>query len=69
MGAVQDYQEAPAREEALFLMMQNYEKLGMTDLRKDTERVFVANYPHSKFTDPNAGSDAWWKFWSKSDKK
>ncbi|MES2318318.1 MAG: outer membrane protein assembly factor BamD [Pseudomonadota bacterium] len=66
MGAVKDYQDAPAREEALFLMIRNYEKLGMNDLRKDTERVFLANYPKSKYMDPNAGSDSWWKFWSKN---
>ena len=69
MGAVQDYQDAPAREEALFLMIRNYEKLGMPELRKDTERVFLKNYPHSAFMDPNASKDSWWKFWSKSDKK
>lgn len=65
MGAVKDYQDAPAREEALFLMIRNYEKLGMNDLRKDTERVFLANYPKSQYMDPNAGADSWWKFWSK----
>ncbi|MFL6657903.1 MAG: outer membrane protein assembly factor BamD [Massilia sp.] len=69
MGAVQDYQDAPAREEALYMMTLAYAKLGMNDLRKDTERVLLANYPHSKFMDPNADSGSWWKFWSKSDKK
>ena len=69
MGAVRDYQDAPAREEALFLMVRNYEKLGMTEMRDDTMRVFTKNYPNSPFMDPNAGADSWWKFWSKSDKK
>jgi len=68
MGAVKDYQDAPAREEALFLMIRNYDKLGMLDLRDDTQRVFVKNYPNSRFMNPNAGSDSWWKFWAKSDK-
>ncbi len=68
MGAVKDYQDAPAREEALFLMVRNYEKLGMIDMRDDTMRVFARNYPNSKYTDPNASADSWWKFWSKSDK-
>jgi GGDEF domain-containing protein len=66
---VTDYTDAPAREEALFLMIRNYEKLGMPELRADNERVFLKNYPHSQFMDPNAGKDAWWKFWSSSDKK
>ncbi len=68
MGAVKDYQDAPAREEALFLMIRNYDKLDMLDLRDDTQRIFVKNYPNSRYMNPNAGSDAWWKFWAKSDK-
>ena len=65
-GAVKDYQDAPAREEALYLMVRNYEKLGMTDLGNDTARVFAKNYPNSKFMNPNGPDGAWWKFWSKS---
>jgi outer membrane protein assembly factor BamD len=64
-NAVRDYQDAPAREEALYLMVRNYEKLGMTDLRNDTMRVFSKNYPSSKFLNPNGPDGSWWKFWSK----
>jgi outer membrane protein assembly factor BamD len=64
-NAVKDYQDAPAREEALYLMVRNYEKLGMTDLRNDTLRVFTKNYPTSKFLNPNGPEGSWWKFWSK----
>ncbi len=67
-GAVKEYQDAPAREEALFLMIRNYEKLGMMELRDDTQRVFNANYPQSDFMNPNAPKDSWWKFWAKSEK-
>ena len=49
MGAVQDYQDAPAREEALFLMIRCYDKMGNLDLRDDAQRVFVKNYPNSRF--------------------
>lgn len=68
MTAVKEYQDAPAREEALYLMIRNYEKLGMTDLRDDTARVFAKNYPKSKFMDPNRSEGAWWKFWAKNNK-
>lgn len=67
MAMVTEFQGAPAREEALYLMMLNYDKLGMPEMRKDTERVFMANYPNSRFLQPNQGK-SWWKFWSKSDK-
>ncbi|WP_317203921.1 outer membrane protein assembly factor BamD [Janthinobacterium sp.] len=64
-SAVNDFRDSPAIEEALFIMMRDYDKLGMTDLRDDTQRVFLKNYPNSRFLTPE-GSRAerhWWKFW------
>jgi outer membrane protein assembly factor BamD len=66
-NAVADYADSPAREEALFILIRSYDKLGMLPLRDDAQRVFQRNYPNSRFLNPNAGGDApWWKFWSKS---
>jgi outer membrane protein assembly factor BamD len=67
-GAVKDYSDAPATEEALFLIVRSYDKMGMLDLRDDAQRVFVKNYPNSRFLKQNAKDGDWWKFWSKSDK-
>jgi outer membrane protein assembly factor BamD len=64
-GAVADYSDAPAIEEALFLIIRNYDKMGMLDLRDDAQRVFVKNYPNSKYLNPNAKERGWWNFWSK----
>lgn len=69
MNAVRDYQDAPAIEEALFLMVQNYDKLNMPDLRDDARRVFVKNFPNSRFLNPKQQGKQWWKFWSKSQAK
>ena len=44
---ITDFQGVPAAEEALYIMMMSYEKLGMTDLRNDTERVLLANFPNT----------------------
>ncbi|TFW30968.1 outer membrane protein assembly factor BamD [Massilia horti] len=68
-SAVADYSDAPAREEALFLMVRAYDKLGMPELRDDTQRVFLRNYPNSRFLkNPSGASDkSWWKFWSKDE--
>lgn len=63
-GAVSDYTDAPAREEALFIMIRCYDKMGNLDLRDDTQRVFVKNYPNSKFLKPG-GTASWLNFWSK----
>jgi outer membrane protein assembly factor BamD len=63
-GAVADYTDAPAREEALFIMIRCYDKMGNLDLRDDAQRVFTKNYPNSKFLKPGA-TGSWLNFWSK----
>lgn len=63
-GAVNEYHEAPAVEEALYVMVQSYDKLGIPDLRDDADRVFRKNYPNSVYLSggPKKGSP-WWKIW------
>jgi outer membrane protein assembly factor BamD len=69
-NAVAEYAGAPAREEALFIMVRSYDKLGMLGLRDDAQRVLTLNYPNSRFLNPNArGEASWWKFWAKSGPK
>jgi len=69
-SAVTQFSQAPAREEALFIMIRCYDKLGMFDLRDDTQRIFTANYPDSRFTGGKGNGDApWWKFWAKAGPK
>lgn len=47
-SVITDFQGVPAAEPALYIMMKSYEKLGMTDLRNDTERVLLKNFPNTK---------------------
>jgi outer membrane protein assembly factor BamD len=62
---VQDFRDVPAVEEALYIMVQSYDKLGMTQLRDDTKRVLNATYPDSKFVKPDTQTTkkSWWKIW------
>ncbi len=46
--ALKNYPEAPAQEEALLIMVQSYDALGMTDLRNDAERIVRKNFPNSE---------------------
>ena len=64
-GAVNDYRDAPAIEEALYIMTRGYDQLGMTELRDDAQRVFMKNYPNSKFLTAAGGKAErhWWKIW------
>jgi outer membrane protein assembly factor BamD len=63
--AVTDYQNVPAIEEALSIMVHSYDALGMAQLRDDTRRVIEKNYPTSKYLSKGAKSskDPWWKLW------
>ena len=63
--ALSDYVNAPALEEALFIMVRSYEALGLTQLRDDAQRVMVANYPQSEYLTNGfkAKDDPWWKIW------
>ena len=63
--ALADYAEAPASEEALFIMVRSYDALGMTQLRDDTRRVMQTNYPQSAYLGQGGKSSSgpWWKIW------
>ncbi len=63
-GAVTDYRDAPAVEEALFLMVRCYEQMELLDLRDDAQRVFVRSFPNSKWMKPKGKSTGpWWQIW------
>lgn len=63
--AVQEFQRAPAAEEALFIMTQSYEKLDLPALRDDAKRVLEKSFPNSAYLSGNydGGKKAWWRFW------
>ncbi len=63
--ALLDYQNVPAQEEALFIMVQSYNALGMTQLRDDTKRVMEKTYPQSQYLSKGSKSsqNPWWKLW------
>ncbi|MEY2842828.1 MAG: hypothetical protein RI920_865, partial [Pseudomonadota bacterium] len=47
--AVKDYRQSPAIEEALWIMAQSYEQMGLMDLRDDARRVLKASFPDSAY--------------------
>jgi outer membrane protein assembly factor BamD len=63
--AVSEFQQSPAVEEALHILVQSYDKLALPELRDDAARVLRQNFPKSTFIAGNtaAGSKPWWKFW------
>jgi outer membrane protein assembly factor BamD len=62
--AVTNYRDAPAIEEALYVMVRSYDALGMTQLRDDADRVMKKNFPNSVyFRGGPDRSGPWWKVW------
>lgn len=64
-GVIRQYQTSPAVEEALFILMKGYEKLGLEVQRTDAERVLRTNFPDTKLFDQglNLANRSWWEIW------
>jgi outer membrane protein assembly factor BamD len=62
--SLKTYIDAPANEEALFIMVKGYDALGMNDLRDDAERVMRKNFPNSEYYKRGLNrTEPWWKLW------
>jgi len=63
--AIRHYSQAPATEEAVFVLVLAYDRLGMNDLRDGADRVMRTNFPESRYLKP--GGDRkdvpWWRLW------
>jgi len=63
-SAVAEFQQSPAIEEALYIMGESYDKLGLTQLRDDARRVLDKNFPDSQYaSNSTAKKEPWWKVW------
>ncbi|ABP34136.1 outer membrane protein assembly factor BamD [Polynucleobacter asymbioticus] len=65
---IRDYDRAPAVEEALYILVKSYEKLGLTQLSNDSARVFALNFPDSTMLETGQRVKKevkWWQFWNK----
>lgn len=61
---VQNYPRTPAVEEAVYIMVRAYDKLGMTELRDSADRVMRTNFPQSRYLTGKVVKDVpWWKLW------
>lgn len=63
--AVIDFPQAPGNEEALYIMVACYERLGLDQLRTDTQRVLDKNFPNSRYLREGMrqAQKSWWQFW------
>jgi outer membrane protein assembly factor BamD len=64
-AVITEFQQSPSAEEALFIMAQSYDRLGLTDLRNDADRVLRQNFPATTLHSDGLGSakKSWWQIW------
>ena len=62
---VADFQQSPSAQEALYIMVQSYDRLGMSDLRDDADRVLRQSYPDTTIHFDGLGrvKKPWWQVW------
>jgi len=59
---VRQFPSARSTEQALIMLADAYDKLGMPDLRDDTRRVLQKSFPQTASSAP-AEPTSWWRFW------
>jgi outer membrane protein assembly factor BamD len=67
-GVLTDYSQTPATRDALQIMVQAYDAMGMKDLRDDAQRVLDKNVARDGATAPAVkpspqNEKSWWEFW------
>jgi len=64
-AAVLEFQRSPSVEEALYIMSQSYDRLGLTQLRDDADRVLRSSFPNTQVHTLGLGNKQlpWWKPW------
>lgn len=67
-GVLTDYAQTPATRDALQIMVQAYDAMGMKDLRDDAQRVLDKNVARDGVTAPAVkpspeNEKSWWQFW------
>ena len=62
--AITRFPNSPIHREALDVMVEAYDRMGMNDLRDDASKVLARNFPADRMAREGQNrSKSWWKFW------
>lgn len=61
-ATIKEFQQSPATEQALVILAQSYDRLGLPELRDDARRVLKQNYPDST-GELETRRGRWWQLW------
>jgi len=59
--ALVNYPRTPANAEALQVLVESYDKLGLVQLRDDSQQILQRTFPNASASD--GAAKPWWKFW------
>ena len=63
--ALKNYSNAAIQRDALDVMIEAYDRMGLAPLRDDAKRVLAKNFPSDPMASSNNNRTApWWKFWN-----
>ena len=54
---------SPVRREALEILVEGYDRMGLPELRDDAKKVLAANYPADPLAAEGRNRKRWWQFW------
>jgi outer membrane protein assembly factor BamD len=60
---IEDYDGSPEVREALQIMIESYDRLGLTPLAAQSRQVYEANYSANVRQSQASVHRSWWKFW------
>ena len=63
--ALKRYANSQIQRDGLEVMIESYDRMGLTELRDDTRRVLAKNFPQDPMSAAGKNrTQAWWKFWN-----
>lgn len=54
---------SPVRREALEILVEGYDRMGLPELRDDAKKVLARNYPADPLAAEGRNRRSWWQFW------
>lgn len=57
------FPDSPARRDALDILVEGYDRMGMPELRDDARKVLAKNYPAAPMAQEGRNRQPWWKLW------
>jgi outer membrane protein assembly factor BamD len=61
--SVLEFPQTASTPQALAIMVEAYDRLGLTALRDDAQRVLDNNFPHSAYSAEAKAKRRWWELW------